>query len=512
MKNLTHCIALFLVVASLALCTEVKTADAKDYFLTIGGGYSPSGNQISLEKNILYFQDALASMKPNVARHDIFFADGDDAGRDLQFADPASVPEANELMAEILGRMDDIELVYRNHDIPGVRGKSSPKNFDTWLELYGKKMAAGDRLFLYATAHGGKSKDKKKPTNTKLYMWGNKSIRVDELVKKLGRLPKNVQVVLVMVQCYSGGFANTIFENGDPKKEILDRNICGFFSTVHTRQAAGCTPDIDEENYEEYSTYFWAALCGKTRLGKKITRPDYNRDGSISFEEAHAYVLMNSNTIDIPIKTSGTFLRKYAKTKDSQTENESGETLLTANSSYIGLIDVASSTDALILEALSEQLELTRDDRGAEVKELAKRIQAERSKLAKQADKKEDTRDKLRKQIAKRLKTRWPELTNTLSKTATELLTKKANEFTQAVKTDSAYSRYASLGAEANLLDDKRLDLERKWAKCQRVVRLLENVALTHNLPLLADSGVVQRYAELLDLEQSKMSTAGEAN
>ena len=35
-------------------------AEAKDYFLTIGGGYDPSGNQISLEKNVLFQQSVLA--------------------------------------------------------------------------------------------------------------------------------------------------------------------------------------------------------------------------------------------------------------------------------------------------------------------------------------------------------------------------------------------------------------------------------------------------------------------
>ena len=59
-------------------------------------------------------------------------------------------------------------------------------------------------------------------------------------------------------------------------------NRCGFFATVHDRKAAGCTADIDEANYQEYSTYFFAALRGKTRTGTPITPPDYDGDGRVS--------------------------------------------------------------------------------------------------------------------------------------------------------------------------------------------------------------------------------------
>ena len=37
--------------------------------------------------------------------HDIFFADGNDAGKDLQVMDRDSVPEPNRMMAEFFGIM-----------------------------------------------------------------------------------------------------------------------------------------------------------------------------------------------------------------------------------------------------------------------------------------------------------------------------------------------------------------------------------------------------------------------
>ena len=76
----------------------IPTAMAGDYFLTIGGGPSPEGNQISLEKNVLFYQRMLAEKRPEGVTHDIYFADGDSPRRDLQYSEPDTVPKANRLM------------------------------------------------------------------------------------------------------------------------------------------------------------------------------------------------------------------------------------------------------------------------------------------------------------------------------------------------------------------------------------------------------------------------------
>ena len=46
----------------LAVCIIVLSTvsvQARNFVLTIGGGYSPSGNQVSLEKNVLLFNIVL---------------------------------------------------------------------------------------------------------------------------------------------------------------------------------------------------------------------------------------------------------------------------------------------------------------------------------------------------------------------------------------------------------------------------------------------------------------------
>ena len=124
-----------------------------------------------------------------------------------------------------------------------------------------------------------------------------------------------------MVQCFSGGFADVIYDQADPRRGLSPRNRCGFFATTFDRTAAGCTPDIMLDDYREYSTYFWAALCGHTRTGKPVEQPDFLDDGRIGMSEAHAYTMIHSETVDIPVKTSDTFLRQYSRLPDNRDQS-----------------------------------------------------------------------------------------------------------------------------------------------------------------------------------------------
>ena len=68
----------------LALAT-IGDLSARDHVLTIGGGYSPSGNQVSLERNVIFFEKLRAEKLGDDIRHDLYFADGNSPLPDLQF-------------------------------------------------------------------------------------------------------------------------------------------------------------------------------------------------------------------------------------------------------------------------------------------------------------------------------------------------------------------------------------------------------------------------------------------
>ncbi|HEX8913167.1 MAG TPA: hypothetical protein VF796_12480, partial [Humisphaera sp.] len=304
--------------AALIVVAAAPAALASDHFLTIGGGDAPTHNQVSLEKNVLYLQRVLDDIGAGQSHHDIYFSDGSDPGRDLQCHGAGQVPRANRLLARVLtGNETALAVEYRDQAIAHVAGPSNRKSLGDWFDKTGKNLPDGDRLIIYFTGHGGGGQ-RNAPRNTNLTMWREQSMPVKEFVGLLDKLPPKVQVVIVMVQCHSGGFADVIFKNGDYAANKPDALAAaprvGFFATVAERPAAGCTPDINEENYREYSTYFWEAISGKTRLGSSVRKPDYDGDGKVSFAEAHAYVKLTSTTIDIPVCTSDNFLRAFSRT------------------------------------------------------------------------------------------------------------------------------------------------------------------------------------------------------
>jgi len=473
-------------------------ASAADHFLTIGGGYAPSGNQVSLEKNVLFFQQLLGEIYRSGAPHDILFSDGDSPQRDLQFADPTvGVPRANRLVARVFDKENDLNMRFRTHAVPGIRGASTPENLDRWFHEVGEHLPAGDRLIVYLTGHGGKGS---KEQNPHFFMWRRRQVPVNEFVARLDKLNPGVHVVLVMVQCYSGGFANCIFNEGNPEKGVTAADRCGFYATVQNRQAAGCTPDIDEENYQEYSSSFWAAMCGHSRMGESIKPLDCDADGRISFAEAHAYTVLTSNTIDIPVKTSDAFLRTYSKTKaDDQPD------LLTAEAPFETLEGLATPVERAVLEGLSQTLELTGSERTQAARELAAKLEKEREEIQRENKRINGRYHKARGAVAESLKLRWPELENPWNPQAAEELQREAPEIVAAIEGHDRYSDLAQLHDELESRATRALDLERRWAKCQRFLRFAENVALAANLSKLAAQEIQDRYHVLLDSESGTL-------
>ncbi len=487
--------------------SDTKTSEGDSslpHFLVIGGGYSASGNQVSLEKNVLYFRRVLGELDLIEAPRHLLFADGRDRGRDLQFMDPAfDIPEVNRAFAELLGSTKGIANQYRSNGL-APNGPSSIAEIDKWLKNTGSKLKGDDRLMMYFTGHGGKG-DKKTPQNTNVYLWNNQKLKMSDFTKKLDQLPVETPVILVMVQCYSGGFANVIFKDGDPKKGLAEHPRAGFFATVHNRVAAGCTPDIREENYQEYSTNFWEALCGKTRLGATIEKPDFDGDGKTSYAEAHAHVILSSDTIDIPIKTSDAFLRRYSQTQPPKEKKEGGEQSkewLLAEDDYAKIIELAAPPEHAVLQGLSVKLELEDANRLKEARDLMNELESQRKKLAEQKKKPEAERNAIKKKLASEIRKRWPEVGNPYHPNARALFQPDQSKQVMAVlKKGGEWSKYLKAKAAISSLEKKRFELDRRKVKCMRFIQVLENVALEANLPIMAEEKIIKRHKELRELE-----------
>ncbi len=490
--------------------------------LILGGGYSASGNQISLESNIKYFRRIKSSLKLNNKVTHTYFADGKDPGRDIQFFDPNFViPEINLIMAELFGNSNGLAHQYRSNQLK-PDGTSSIQTVDRWFKLL-KNSDPLDKSIFYFTGHGGKG-ESKKLFNTSLYLWNNAKIRVSEFVKKIETLPKEKPVIVFMVQCYSGGFSNIIFKDGDPQKEFIDRPTAGFFSTLQSRVAAGCTPDIREENYHEYSTYFWEALSGKSRLGQKISKPDYDEDGKTSLLEAHSYVSINSNTIDVPIKTSDTLLRKYfagADPEDQAKKEKKGvlekylpKLILTDQNktSSIKRLDQIKKSDFLqwaipeeraVLASLSDYLKLKEEYPVNEIKKLEESFKKEREAIEKEKKKSTDQKNKYREELRKKIRGLYPEVSNPYHPIVTQILSsEKAESIINIANQNDSWEKLMHEKSKIKSFGDQKFLIEKKEVKLIRLMRCLENIRMFHALDKVCNPKQIKNFEQILSLER----------
>ena len=494
--------------------------------LVLGGGYSPSGNEVSLESNVKYLHRMQQEIGLGKFKLKTLFADGMEKTRDIQYRDPNfTVPESNLILAEIFGSTRGIFNQYRNNFV-NADGPSSVKELDGWIKEVNSTAESAYNL-IYFTGHGGKG-EKKSPLNTSTYLWNNQKVKVSDFTHKLDSLPLSHSIILVMVQCYSGGFANYIFREGDSKKGLHPQIRAGFFATVHDRVAAGCTPDIREENYQEYSTHFWEALCGESRIGKKITKPDFNGDGYTSLSEAHAYVIINANTIDLPIKTSDLFLRRFSSFEPPKEANQ-----------LVSLIDqkreIESESDSNLsdrkvpqqdwifrTDPISEILILASPESKATIKALAKRLSFQdeslfekaenkieelkkrREELAKSKKKKDEQKKNLKNKIKSRLLKEWPELANTQHPIADRLKQPaKPSRLLTVANQNNEWKDLKMRKEEILKIESQRFKLEKIQVLAMRLKYEIENVILKIALPKINSPDIIERFSRIEKLERT---------
>lgn len=265
-------------------------------FAVFGGGGAPSYNEIALEKNVLYFQrtlkqmgfnDALNAQGTSKATAPIFFANGTNGEKTVRYIDR----NGNE--------------IFKAPNIPNLQGASSYDSLQSWMREVAKQTTP---IFFYFTGHGGLNEENH--NNNHLMLWKDQPLSVQDFTQLLDQLPEKSQFVTMMSQCYSGSFANLIYKAGDPNRGIALQTRCGFFATIKTQPSVGCTPEVNEADYKDYSSSFFAGLSGHDRTGKSVASADYNKDGHVSYAEAHAFAKVDEQTTDLPISTSEAWLQE----------------------------------------------------------------------------------------------------------------------------------------------------------------------------------------------------------
>jgi len=330
--------------------------------LVVSGGPDARNNQYAIESNARY----LASLTRGAKWRRILFANGKPASKTISVVVDTPQTRARAVASWLLNTdAPDDQTTLKAPTLKPISGNSTPASIAFALRAFGSKSTQSSaRELIYFTGHGAPGSDflgRDDYANT-VYAGWNGDFSTRELARALQSSPSKAPLVLVMVQCHGGGFANTLFVGGDPKRGVWNRDFCGFFASTAERPAAGCTSQVNERDYQDFTTYFFAALSGVSRDGRPVTGADYDGNGRVSLQEACAYADLNDNSIDVPVSTSDAFLRSVFPAHDTHWQ-----------SSYAPIRERAAPWQSAVLDGLCSRLNLRGDARLAQAQ---KRLEA----------------------------------------------------------------------------------------------------------------------------------------
>ena len=460
------------------------------YAVLVGGGPDVASNAAQIEGHVRF----VAGLLPAAARRTVLFADGRTDGDTVTHADPRVAADARRALAILLADHDAEGPTITRAPRLGVP-VDGPARLADLRRALGRLATRAARqpapLLLYFAGHG--TQDEKNESNTHYDLWGTDGLTVHALADELARLPRQGPVVLVMAQCFSGAFADVMFRGGDPEGAFAGQEVVGFFSTEKDREAAGCSNATERTDYQDFSSYFFGALCGRDRFGEAVAGADYDGDGAVSLHEAFCYALIHDPSADAPVCTSDVFLRRTAVLPAAQVYGVP----------YREIREEATPGQRAVLDALSERLELTGEARAAEVYDrLTYGDPVARPGLVQAQAEAKSRLQALRRQEMGRAFTRWPAL---------RWGDEEANAGAlRELETDADRRRaLLAAGQEAERADEAA---DNEAAALQRFASLYEHLAEVRQLRGHGKAETKAQYEKLWQAEQRILPLAAPEN
>ena len=295
-------------ITIIVFCLFSSAVQGKDYTFLVGGGDKPSNSQVQIELNVKWIEGILQD-SGHVPR--VFFTDGQAPGPDVltRIGPEDDEAAALEPLTRIMGEYADNYLAFRNNEVPNVEASTDATKLSAILKEAFASMQPGDRIFFIYQGHGTWENDS---SNNALKLWNHTRLSAVEFQELLDTLDPGVQFRFFFPQCFSGAFLRLADASPLAYKDSTQAAQCGFTAVSATKISEGCTVSLKADDFRDYSTYFFAALDGKTRLGKPLNgSADENGDGAISLHEAHMYSLDNAYSTDLSRSTSEDFLEQW---------------------------------------------------------------------------------------------------------------------------------------------------------------------------------------------------------
>jgi hypothetical protein len=432
-------------------------AMAADHVWIIGGGNDPDNSQAQIEFNVNWVMQVLRARPAPPTTH-VYYTDGDAPGKDVKWLRPVAETGANlQPLARVFGAHEANREQYRNHDIRQVAGGTQA---DVLTERLAPELVAlrpGDRALILYNGHG--LRDARDAAGNTLRLWKDTRLSVREFAALLDRVDPQVPVRFIFTQCYSGGFARLIRPKAEDVTALAAGNRCGFFAESEDRQSEGCSASINIGDYRDYTTYFFAALHGRTRMGERIDdNADLDGDGVVTLHEAHLYVLKEARNADLPRATSEVYLERwqpwYLRWFDTGDEPDNVYGRLARELARdIGLPDSGKALAATLRQRRAEQ---------------EARLKAWRN----EQDLLRPQSEALQKQLQQELARRWPEVRHPYTLNFKQFLARDLDAAQKFILAQPTYPELAAKQDRVTALDTEILHTDRTATQLDRVRRL----------------------------------------
>ncbi|MFK5986464.1 MAG: hypothetical protein QM479_13715 [Pseudomonadota bacterium] len=432
-------------------------SSAKEYVWLIGGGPLLDNSQAQIELNTKWVQQLISKYKPN-AKTKVYFTDGNDPDSDVQVQinNKDSIKNLTAI-ARVFGAQQANSIRFYNHRVANVYASTEVNFLYADLSADFKKLKSDDSALIIFQGHGGLNK--RDTSQNSLKLWKDTRLYVTQLEEILQQLDNKVPVRFILPQCFSGAFERLIYHQAD-KSQALDLSTrCGFFAEDAYEESEGCTSSINEQDYRDYSSYFFAALDGKTRTGEKLTRnPDRNSDHKISLTEAHFYSLTQAISTDLPRSTSESFLLNWVPWYFRWVKSH-----IRSNNIYSQLAQEVAQKNKLKLNANGQI---------TNIHNLVKNLLEQKNQLVQSQTELEEFTSKHQQQIAKLVSKKWPYILVPNTKEYLNLLNTQSTKIQEFIIRQKNYAELVKAQDKIKVIVRQLLDLQRGITQLQKVNRL----------------------------------------
>jgi hypothetical protein len=435
-------------------------------WLAIGGGADPVSNQVSIAQNVAMARDVLG------LGGWVLFAGG--AGRSpvLQLDDELHADPLIDWLGRVLDPRGGRDAGYEEAPVLSDGPATEEVVWDVLSAALDDELAGP--LTIYLAAHGDRGDE---PKQGFVQLWGGWALGVDTLAAALDDAKRPVR--LIVSACFAGGFADVIFQHASASAGAAAGTRCGFFASTWDRPANGCDPDPERGRQEGYSIHFLEALRGQDRAGAKASDIDLDRDGRVSFYEAHTRARIASRSIDVPTTTSERWLRHAAPLGGPH-------------------VQVSLPEEAAVVAALERRLALGGDAAAAaRLAELEERLAAAEAELEAREEAAEAQRAALRTALLER----WPLLDDPWHPRFAAVLRDQRAAIVAFLEQAPENKAWHEARMAADRAGAAASDLEVKHATVARLARAYETIVLAGQLAAAGGDGWA-RYQALLACER----------